>query len=210
MYSLAKTLTPPLPATFVELRHQATHEELPSLPKLRSATKKALEWIWGYYWVGLSDSSQPEGGREDSCLEFLRRALGRNETGGQLKEGMQRWSEEEIIGALLEIDGSSDDAEVLLASAKLKKKILGGDTRSESSSKGEGQAKSVEEMMAELAKMQENMSANESEESENQSESGDLENPIEIGVPKVKDDVGSKGWQRWEGPWIPSPIGTIC
>ncbi|TVY80687.1 Pre-rRNA-processing protein las1, partial [Lachnellula suecica] len=56
MYSLAKTIG--LPATYVELRHQATHEELPSLSKLRTATQKALRWIWDYYWANLT--LQPE------------------------------------------------------------------------------------------------------------------------------------------------------
>ncbi|KAF4779946.1 hypothetical protein HER10_EVM0007988 [Colletotrichum scovillei] len=51
MYSVAKTIG--LPATFVELRHQATHETLPSLAKLRSAARKALVWIWEYYWQHL-------------------------------------------------------------------------------------------------------------------------------------------------------------
>lgn len=51
MYSLAKTTG--LPATFVELRHQATHEQLPSLLKLRSAAGKALAWIWDFYWRDL-------------------------------------------------------------------------------------------------------------------------------------------------------------
>lgn len=51
MYSLAKTIG--LPATFVELRHQATHEQLPSLLKLRGAAKKALGWIWEFYWRDL-------------------------------------------------------------------------------------------------------------------------------------------------------------
>ncbi|KAH6626179.1 Las1-like-domain-containing protein [Chaetomium sp. MPI-SDFR-AT-0129] len=51
MYDVAKSVG--LPATFVELRHQATHEQLPSLTRLRAAAAKALEWIWEYYWRGL-------------------------------------------------------------------------------------------------------------------------------------------------------------
>ncbi|EGS17288.1 uncharacterized protein CTHT_0066080 [Thermochaetoides thermophila DSM 1495] len=51
MYDVAKAVG--LPAAFVELRHQATHEQLPSLTRLRSAARRALEWIWWYYWKGL-------------------------------------------------------------------------------------------------------------------------------------------------------------
>ncbi|KAH6845460.1 Las1-like-domain-containing protein [Chaetomium sp. MPI-CAGE-AT-0009] len=52
MYDVAKSVG--LPATFVELRHQATHEQLPSLPRLRAAAASALQWIWDYYWRGLA------------------------------------------------------------------------------------------------------------------------------------------------------------
>ncbi|KAL1855396.1 hypothetical protein VTK73DRAFT_8542 [Phialemonium thermophilum] len=48
MYAVAKAVG--LPATFVELRHQATHEQLPSLTRLRAAALAALDWIWDYYW----------------------------------------------------------------------------------------------------------------------------------------------------------------
>lgn len=48
MYQVAKEID--LPASFVELRHQATHEDLPSLVVLRRATTRALEWLWDYYW----------------------------------------------------------------------------------------------------------------------------------------------------------------
>ena len=40
-----------LPASFVELRHEATHRELPSLIVLRNAAQRSLEWLWDYYWV---------------------------------------------------------------------------------------------------------------------------------------------------------------
>lgn len=46
-----------LPASFVELRHEATHRELPSLVVLRSAAQRSLEWLWEYYWAKISDSS---------------------------------------------------------------------------------------------------------------------------------------------------------
>jgi Las1-like len=39
-----------LPESFVELRHQAIHEEMPSLEVLRSRTREALEWLWGRWW----------------------------------------------------------------------------------------------------------------------------------------------------------------
>lgn len=48
MYQVAKDIS--LPASFVELRHQATHDDLPSLVVLRRATARALEWLWDYYW----------------------------------------------------------------------------------------------------------------------------------------------------------------
>lgn len=51
MYGVAKTIG--LPAGFVELRHQGTHEPMPSLTQLRPAARRALEWIWDYYWKNL-------------------------------------------------------------------------------------------------------------------------------------------------------------
>lgn len=48
MNALAKTLG--LPETFVELRHSATHDALPSLPALRGALIHALHWLWNNYW----------------------------------------------------------------------------------------------------------------------------------------------------------------
>ncbi|KAF3770785.1 Las1-like protein, partial [Cryphonectria parasitica EP155] len=58
MYGVAKTLG--LPASFVELRHQGTHEPMPSLGQLRPAARRALVWIWEYYWKNL-----PEGEAEE-------------------------------------------------------------------------------------------------------------------------------------------------
>jgi hypothetical protein len=66
MYSIAKNIG--LPATYVELRHQATHEELPSLSKLRTATQKALRWIWDCYWVKLPISSKLKENCEDCVM----------------------------------------------------------------------------------------------------------------------------------------------
>ncbi|KAL8717834.1 MAG: hypothetical protein Q9225_004957 [Loekoesia sp. 1 TL-2023] len=55
MYDKAKELD--LPASFVELRHEAIHGELPSLVVLRQAAEKALAWLWTDYWKHLDDDS---------------------------------------------------------------------------------------------------------------------------------------------------------
>ncbi len=48
MYQSAKEIG--LPDSFVELRHQATHEELPALLVLRQAAARSLLWLWQDYW----------------------------------------------------------------------------------------------------------------------------------------------------------------
>lgn len=39
-----------LPCWFVEIRHSATHDQLPSLELLRTATNQALDWLYNNYW----------------------------------------------------------------------------------------------------------------------------------------------------------------
>lgn len=58
MYGIAKTIG--LPAAFVELRHQGTHEPMPSLAQLRPAAARALVWIWEYYWKNLPEGNEDE------------------------------------------------------------------------------------------------------------------------------------------------------
>ncbi|ORY52195.1 Las1-like-domain-containing protein [Leucosporidium creatinivorum] len=56
MASLAAQLG--LPLWFVELRHAATHEDLPGISVLRDAARQALDWLYAHYWLpSLSTSS---------------------------------------------------------------------------------------------------------------------------------------------------------
>ncbi|KAG9248937.1 Las1-like-domain-containing protein [Calycina marina] len=208
MYSLAKTLKPPLPATFVELRHQATHEELPSLPKLRSACTKALDWLYVYYWSSLP-SYASTASLTESCVEFVKRVLSKGNSEERVFGG--KWEEREVLEALIMIDDSTSDAATLLASTRLKKRLLAtgseardGRSEAEASEKGE---KNVEEMLAELARMQEDMADSDADESQEDDEGDGDAMDTEVSPTKTTSD--RKGWQMWEGLWTPSPIGTI-
>lgn len=48
MYTKAQQIG--LPALFVDLRHEATHGDMPSLTSLRNATHRAMQWLWDDYW----------------------------------------------------------------------------------------------------------------------------------------------------------------
>ena len=47
-----------LPALFVDLRHEATHGDMPSLKTLRNAAQRAMQWLWVDYWAKLKSTSQ--------------------------------------------------------------------------------------------------------------------------------------------------------
>lgn len=59
MLEMAKQMG--MKAEFVALRHEATHEELPSLRRLVKATGEALEWLWRVYWSRLDDGEEGMG-----------------------------------------------------------------------------------------------------------------------------------------------------
>jgi hypothetical protein len=48
MYAHATTIG--MPEQFVELRHRATHEEMPSIEVLRQMARQGLEWLWERWW----------------------------------------------------------------------------------------------------------------------------------------------------------------
>lgn len=55
VYHIAKAIG--IPSHFVELRHTATHDSLPSLELLRDVSRQALKWLWNNYWSTLEQTS---------------------------------------------------------------------------------------------------------------------------------------------------------
>jgi len=192
MYSVAKTIG--LPATFVELRHQATHEELPSLLKLRIATDKALQWIWEYYWASLAENSVADGCtlRVEDLLKHAR-TFTEKEFNSQLKQ----WDKNHLRAALDQISRTTDDADVLLECMKLSQQLLLGEAEErEEQSEEETVPQDIEEIRVEMRSMADALS---------NSESGNLP-----AGETIRDFVAQRsGWTLCKESWTPKPIGTL-
>ncbi|KUJ22052.1 Las1-domain-containing protein [Mollisia scopiformis] len=196
MYSIAKTLG--LPATYVELRHQATHEELPSLSKLRIATHKALKWIWDYYWVHLKEeiTSMSEN------REYVEKLVREKDAGirARMEEFVGNWDQDRLMGILVEIQGATDDVVILARSSRLQRLVVDGGKGNSRKRKLDSEVKSLDEVKAEMEMMNRELD-NEMEDDGPQSE---------VAHPEArKEPPTSKGWTMWEGPWTPKPIGVV-
>ncbi|KAI1098522.1 Las1-domain-containing protein [Jackrogersella minutella] len=195
MYTVAKTIG--LPATFVELRHQATHEQLPSLSKLRTAARKALAWIWDYYWSNLPGGDADGEEKPDACREVLLRYLG-GENSAALHRQLGRWDEVVLLRKLAEIGDAADDPKVMARSLRLSQAILDGNFSS-SAWRNPDRASTSRNLEAVRADMQ--------------MLNGELE-AIGVADPAVEKHARipaaqAKGWSRYEGPWKPRPIGVV-
>ncbi|KAI9743161.1 MAG: rRNA-processing protein las1 [Claussenomyces sp. TS43310] len=210
MYSIAKNIG--LPATFVELRHQCTHEELPSLRRLRAAAEGSLQWIWQHYWKGLEAPSIKV--EREQCrvvlqeyLEWRAGAPSGNENRGQASATrVSKFDSRMILDVLMEFDDSMD-ARCLLQSTRLAAAIMNGKEdydaflSFEGGSRKEKAPASFEEIRAEMTKTAESL---------NDDHKPTLEAPME----RSEDMMGSdeelgNGWTMWKGPWVPKPIGIV-
>lgn len=220
MYTLAKTIG--LPATFVELRHQATHEQLPSLAKLRSAARKALTWIWDYYWRHLPEDGiqndakgngnsvtetnanvEPQMREEEDCgaavLEYLQN--GDRESDVEKNNLVERWGESRVIEALEEISDAPSSNKVMLGALRLSREILQGEVTSAAGKDVEEE----DEMRTDTA--QARMESR--HDPRDEAESMDAEEVPSMELQPQRSEGNPTGWSRWQGPWKPKPIGVV-
>lgn len=209
MYAIAKTIG--LPATYVELRHQATHEELPSLSKLRSATQKALKWIWAYYWVNLSEVEiEIEEATVDECRVAVERIVkeGNERMSRKWEKELRRWDEDRVLDVLIGVMGETTDAKVLMRLVKLQEGLLSPASSEKSEVKEEG-SKSLDQVRAELASMERDFGSDDEEEGQEEPKrkhrKGDDVSEAKVAI----EEPESKGWEMWAGPWVPKPIGVV-
>jgi ribosomal biogenesis protein LAS1 len=216
MYAIAKNIG--LPATFVELRHQCTHEELPSLAKLRAAAQRSLTWIWDDYWGNLELPFVP--GNIEECrtvvLDYL--ALRADEASQDMEKPkklltqLQQWSAVQVQEILSEImDSSTSEPRILLHVVRLSQDMFSGKRRVgitnsfKNEQVKETQSRSLEDVRVEIAKASRAL-----EEQDNElSTSGLLEGQQDIEMADSSNDSDGDGWQMWKGPWIPKPIGVV-
>jgi hydroxyacylglutathione hydrolase len=152
MYAVAKTIG--LPATFVELRHQSTHEQLPSRAKLRSAAHKALAWIWDYYWKHLgeddgdprtlSNRGGPRQGQPcaDAVLKYLREEDEARRRA--VRDELRAWSRDEVLAAVARLQATMPGNQAYLKCLKLKSELAADDMQQQQQQHAD-QAGSVEE-----------------------------------------------------------------
>ncbi len=77
-----------LPRYFVDVRHAATHDRMPSLPVLRKAASHSLKWLRENYWDPMAENNDEyrieDDGNSDRLLDCLRQfqAQRQKELGG--------------------------------------------------------------------------------------------------------------------------------
>jgi hypothetical protein len=138
MYAVAKSVG--LPATFVELRHQATHEQLPSLTRLRAAAEKALDWIYDYYWQHLDEEAAaaaaetemvgyeaPRSASGDACRKLLMKLfMCKDEAAGALiRAEIDKRKGKEVVVAVNDIIQGAKDGHVLRKAVAFMRELMG-------------------------------------------------------------------------------------
>lgn len=203
MYSIAKNIG--LPASFVELRHQCTHEELPSLSKLRAAAEKSLRWIWEHYWEALE---VPQTNEEDECRNALEDYLRWQEkdeedqkTRLDFSRRFKKFDEGLVLELLMEL-GDSSDVSFLLRSTRLAAAIVSGEKFQDS--KTTTQTTSLADIRAEMEKAEAELDSSRVEADEDESTESNTQDLLKKNEASV-----SSGWKVWEGTWTPKPIGMV-
>ena len=192
MYAVAKTVG--LPATFVELRHQSTHEQLPSLAKLRDAARKALDYIWDYYWKNLEDEppqSSPAtasagGDGSDPCQATVLKYLKEYNTKKQralVEEMSTHWHVDRLEKAVKEVQGKLPGNMAWLKGMQL-----------------------IRELKA--AEKDKEMEVDDTHAVE---KTEDKDTKVEDFVDEMADVPASEQtrFRRYQGEWTPMPIGAI-
>jgi hypothetical protein len=70
MYEIAEDKD--MPETWVELRHEITHGEIPDLRVLEFSVDAALSWLWVKFWVNLDGPAEQSSETQTNLRTVLR------------------------------------------------------------------------------------------------------------------------------------------
>jgi ribosomal biogenesis protein LAS1 len=107
MYETAKEIG--MPSEFVDVRHECTHGELPSLRRLQSCAKDALHWLWESYWSNLGVPSTEHSGERTEPMSHEREIR----LSESLHDALKRYLKSRRIaikGSERDKDNNGDDA----------------------------------------------------------------------------------------------------
>jgi hypothetical protein len=210
MYSVAKEIG--LPAAFVELRHQVTHEQLPSLAKLRASARNALNWIWEYYWKHLEEPRPAEGAAGDRASALvldpdLYKAIKRCSGAGDAQyrkvfqdEVVSRYPEAEILQVLQQIPSSTREPRFLLTATRLLHELLLHQAPNTA-------AKTPDELHdVQIARGLMYVAKTKMKSLKGEADEG---NRVEEGDDSTTVAPDSRSWVRDPDKWLPKPIGVV-
>ncbi|PHH59559.1 hypothetical protein CDD81_2866 [Ophiocordyceps australis] len=196
MYSLANKIG--LPASFVELRHQSTHEQLPSRAKLRSMAIKALQWIWNYYWKNL-DATYPQP-HPDPCRAIIVRHLSQGDhcdaSRLALMSQLQHWDLDRILDAIAKVQATLPGNQIYLRCLELSRHVVAARN---------GDEELLHSTCAALKPQP--VPSPELPPAINPDQTRDPPP-----APEPQSEQGPEtvcGWSLYEGPWKPKPIGLV-
>ncbi|KAK0719787.1 Las1-like-domain-containing protein [Lasiosphaeris hirsuta] len=221
MYGVAKSVG--LPATFVELRHQATHEQLPSLTRLRISAQKALDWIWHYYWRHLPDITPvasaepaspaqveaPPSAQDDGCREALVRCLEMEDQGERealVGEVMGMYEVVEVLTALDKITGATTQSGILRRAFALTREVMDktGANSDRMEEDGGRLPRDVESVRAELGKAWMEVKELEVVDGDQGSEQHGEGDEMDVEEDRLP------SWSMYDqDTWVPKPIGVV-
>ncbi|KEY63895.1 hypothetical protein S7711_10174 [Stachybotrys chartarum IBT 7711] len=206
MYTIAKAIG--LPAAFVELRHQSTHEQLPSQAKLRSAAQQALAWIWDYYWKHLPEdaaaarpSALSRDAPRDPCAVAVLHYLRQDDEArrNKLRTELREWPRDQLIRTVGALRDSLPGNQAYLKCVKLLQELKGeeaGQAGADASMKDAGDDGDQGTRIVELA---------DPESSGQTGETGTVREHESDQEPAKRET----GWSQHPGPWKPKPIGVV-
>eukprot|EP01028_Stygiella_incarcerata_P009909 TRINITY_DN488_c5_g1_i1.p1 TRINITY_DN488_c5_g1~~TRINITY_DN488_c5_g1_i1.p1 ORF type:complete len:492 (-),score=130.14 TRINITY_DN488_c5_g1_i1:24-1499(-) len=83
-----------LPETLVELRHDGTHDALPSFSALKHASQVALNWLYERYWVKQAEKVQIVRSQLEGLLHTIGGIVGRRRQDGEGDSAQRKMMEE--------------------------------------------------------------------------------------------------------------------
>jgi len=215
MYAVAKSVG--LPATFVELRHQATHEQLPSLTRLRDAAGKALDWIYEYYWKHLDEAASPAGEVAGECGSARAPASATTvckallmelfttedrEAEARIRSELKKRKGDEVLAAAMEINETAKSAKLIRKSAAFMREALEEEKRVSApiDARSQGTARDIEAVRSMLQE----------DRMELERTLADVRSSEEREQHVARVVKEGPSWSRYDRrSWVPKPIGIV-